>query len=101
MTINWPLRRRLEPMWTQSQEHRMWYSRIADMTGGRGADAFEVVGATPTIQSAIQSVKRGGHVTLVGNLPQRSKCPSARSPPARSRCMVAAHPTANILNASS
>lgn len=49
---------------------------IAELTGGRGADvAFEVVGATPTIQSAIQSVKRGGHVTLVGNLAPKVEVP--------------------------
>jgi L-iditol 2-dehydrogenase len=38
-------------------------------TGGRGADiAAEVVGFTPTTQLAIQSVRKGGTVTLVGNL---------------------------------
>jgi L-iditol 2-dehydrogenase len=38
-------------------------------TDGRGADiACEVVGFTPTLQLAIQSVRKGGTVTLVGNL---------------------------------
>lgn len=38
-------------------------------TQGRGADvSFEVVGATPTVQSAIACTRRGGTVTLVGNL---------------------------------
>ena len=42
---------------------------VQKMTGGRGADvAFEVVGASPTVQTAIDSVRRGGAVTLVGNL---------------------------------
>ncbi len=42
---------------------------IRDMTSGRGADvAFEVVGATPTIKTAIESVRKGGAVTLVGNV---------------------------------
>ncbi len=42
---------------------------IREMTGGRGADvAFEVVGATPTVKTAIESVRKGGAVTLVGNL---------------------------------
>ncbi|MEL7336094.1 MAG: zinc-binding dehydrogenase, partial [Planctomycetota bacterium] len=42
---------------------------IRDLTGGRGADvALEVVGATPTVQTAIESVRKGGHVTLVGNV---------------------------------
>lgn len=43
--------------------------KIAELTGGRGADvALEVVGATATIQSAIASVRKGGSVTLVGNV---------------------------------
>ncbi len=42
---------------------------VQKMTDGRGADvAFEVVGASPTVQTAIDSVRRGGAVTLVGNL---------------------------------
>jgi len=42
---------------------------IREMTGGRGADvALEVVGATVTIKTAIESVRKGGHVTLVGNV---------------------------------
>lgn len=42
---------------------------VQALTGGRGADvAFEVVGATPTAQLAIASVRKGGAVTLVGNL---------------------------------
>src|SRR5690606_26342185 len=41
---------------------------IRELTGGRGADvALEVVGATATIKIAIESVRKGGHVTLVGN----------------------------------
>ena len=42
---------------------------IREMTEGRGADvALEVVGATPTIKTAIESVRKGGNVTLVGNV---------------------------------
>jgi L-iditol 2-dehydrogenase len=42
---------------------------IADATEGRGADvAFEAVGITATVKSAIGAVRRGGTVTLVGNL---------------------------------
>lgn len=42
---------------------------IRSMTNGRGADvAFEVVGATPTVKTAIESVRKGGAVTLVGNV---------------------------------
>ena len=42
---------------------------IREMTGGRGADvAMEVVGATPTVVTAIESVRKGGSVCLVGNV---------------------------------
>ncbi len=42
---------------------------IQEATEGRGADVtMEVVGATPTVKSAIESTRKGGHVTLVGNL---------------------------------
>jgi L-iditol 2-dehydrogenase len=38
-------------------------------TEGRGADiSMEVVGKTPTVQTAIAAVRKGGFVTLVGNL---------------------------------
>jgi L-iditol 2-dehydrogenase len=44
-------------------------AEITRLTGGRGADcAFEAVGVTPTVQLAIESVRRGGTVVLVGNL---------------------------------
>jgi L-iditol 2-dehydrogenase len=44
-------------------------ARIAELTGGRGADvAIECVGATSPIKTAILSVRKGGAVTLVGNL---------------------------------
>lgn len=42
---------------------------IRKATGGRGADAsFEVVGMTPTVKLAVDAVRKGGAVTLVGNL---------------------------------
>ena len=42
---------------------------IRAMTGGRGAAvALECVGATEPIQTAIASVRKGGAVTLVGNV---------------------------------
>jgi L-iditol 2-dehydrogenase len=42
---------------------------VEALTTGRGADiAFEVVGITATVRTAIQSVRKGGTVTLVGNL---------------------------------
>ena len=42
---------------------------VAERTEGRGADAaFEAVGITATVQTAIAAVRRGATVTLVGNL---------------------------------
>jgi L-iditol 2-dehydrogenase len=42
---------------------------VAEATEGRGADvAFEAVGITATVQTAIGAVRRGATVTLVGNL---------------------------------
>lgn len=42
---------------------------VRELTGGKGADvALEVVGATSTIKTAIQCTRKGGAVTLVGNL---------------------------------
>jgi L-iditol 2-dehydrogenase len=42
---------------------------VREWTGGRGADiALEVVGATAPIATAIASVRKGGVVTLVGNV---------------------------------
>lgn len=42
---------------------------VKDLTAGRGADiSMEVVGATPTVKTAIEVVRKGGCVTLVGNV---------------------------------
>ena len=44
-------------------------TEVAALTNGRGADiAMEVVGIAPTVNLAIKSVRKGGSVTLVGNL---------------------------------
>jgi L-iditol 2-dehydrogenase len=44
-------------------------AKIYELTGNRGADiAFEVVGITPALQTAIAALKKGGSLTLVGNL---------------------------------
>lgn len=49
---------------------------VRELTGGRGADvALEVVGATATINTAIESVRKGGHVTLVGNVSPQIELP--------------------------
>jgi L-iditol 2-dehydrogenase len=45
------------------------HDTIRSETGGRGADvAVEVVGASAPLATAIDSVRKGGAVTLVGNL---------------------------------
>ncbi len=42
---------------------------VQKLTGGRGADAaVEVVGIPPTVKTAILSLKKGGSLTLVGNV---------------------------------
>jgi L-iditol 2-dehydrogenase len=42
---------------------------MLEMTDGRGvAASWEAVGATPTVQAAINCVRKGGDVTLVGNV---------------------------------
>lgn len=44
-------------------------TRVAELTNGRGADvALEVVGATATVKSAIDCTRKGGSITIVGNL---------------------------------
>lgn len=50
--------------------------KIRALTGGRGVDAaFEVVGLSPTVKTAIESVRKGGSVTLVGNLKPQVELP--------------------------
>jgi L-iditol 2-dehydrogenase len=42
---------------------------VKDVTEGRGADvAFEAVGVEATVRAAVASVRKGGTVTLIGNL---------------------------------
>ncbi len=49
---------------------------VKDLTTGRGADiAFEVVGITPAVATAVHSVRRGATVTLVGNLSPQIELP--------------------------
>ena len=49
---------------------------VRALTGGRGADvAFECVGYTVPVVSAIQSVRKGGTVTLIGNLQPNVEIP--------------------------
>ncbi|HEU4753060.1 MAG TPA: galactitol-1-phosphate 5-dehydrogenase [Armatimonadota bacterium] len=51
-------------------------AEIAARTEGRGADvAMEVVGATASLNTAIACVRKGGAVTLVGNLSPKVEMP--------------------------
>lgn len=44
-------------------------AEIRNLTNNRGADlAFEAVGISPTIQAAVESLRKGGTLVLVGNL---------------------------------
>ena len=49
---------------------------VRELTGGRGTDvALEVVGAGKPIETAIHGVKKGGTVTLVGNITPKVEIP--------------------------
>jgi L-iditol 2-dehydrogenase len=49
---------------------------VRERTNGRGADcAFEVVGISPTVKLAVNCVRKGGQVTLVGNLSPNVELP--------------------------
>jgi len=51
-------------------------ARVKELTEGRGADiAVEAVGASATVLQAVEVVRKGGHVTLVGNLSARTDFP--------------------------
>jgi L-iditol 2-dehydrogenase len=51
-------------------------SQVQALTGGQGvAVAIEVVGATASIQTAVSSVRKGGSVTLIGNLAPHVEVP--------------------------
>ncbi len=51
-------------------------TQIAALTNGQGADiAFEVVGITAAVKTAIDSLRKGGSLTLVGNLKSQIEFP--------------------------
>jgi L-iditol 2-dehydrogenase len=51
-------------------------AEVKKLTKGAGVDtALEAVGSTPTIKAAIESVKRGGTVTLIGNISPTAEIP--------------------------
>ena len=44
-------------------------AEIRRLTAGRGADiSFEAVGIGPAFQTALEGLRKGGHLTLIGNL---------------------------------
>ncbi len=50
--------------------------QILAHTEGRGADiAFEVVGITATLQTAVKALRKGGALTLVGNISETAELP--------------------------
>jgi L-iditol 2-dehydrogenase len=51
-------------------------AEVRERTNGRGADVvFEAVGSTAPIQTAISAVRKGGTVTLIGNVSPRIELP--------------------------
>lgn len=51
-------------------------AEVQRLTGGKGADvALEVVGATVTVNTAIECTRKGGAITLVGNLAPQVELP--------------------------
>jgi L-iditol 2-dehydrogenase len=49
---------------------------VKEQTAGRGADlAFEVVGISPTLNLAIECLRKGGSLTMVGNLAPKTDFP--------------------------
>ena len=54
-------------------------SQIAALTDGRGVDvAVEAVGINETVRTAIDCVRKGGRVTLVGNVSPEMTLPSQK-----------------------
>lgn len=70
------LARQLGATHTINARHVEPVEQILQWTSGRGADAaMEVVGANKPVQTCFDSVRRGGSVTLVGNLTPKVELP--------------------------
>jgi len=51
-------------------------TEVIELTAGRGADrAFEVVGAATTVQTALKTLRKGGTLTLIGNVASTVEIP--------------------------
>ena len=58
------------------QRQLPWRVEIAELTNGAGVDlAIEAVGNTEPVNTAIDSVRKGGSVVLVGNISPEIKLP--------------------------
>jgi L-iditol 2-dehydrogenase len=54
-------------------------SEIEKLTGNKGADVvIEAVGITPSVKTALASVRKGGTVTVIGNLSPNIEIPLQR-----------------------
>jgi NADPH:quinone reductase-like Zn-dependent oxidoreductase len=54
------------------REDPTWGRTVLELTGGRGADHVIEVGGAGTLPQSIQSVRIGGHISLIGGLTGRS-----------------------------
>jgi L-iditol 2-dehydrogenase len=62
--------------WTLNAKSVDVVAEVKKLTGGKGADvSLEVVGATPTVKTAIECTRKGGAITLVGNLAPNVEMP--------------------------
>jgi L-iditol 2-dehydrogenase len=70
------LARRLGATTSINSDSLSTVAAIQQLTGGRGADTvFEVVGLSSTLGTAIECVRKGGRVVLVGNLQAKAELP--------------------------
>lgn len=59
-----------------NSEEKDLHNKILNLTSGRGADfTFEAVGITETVQISIKNTRKGGTVTLIGNLSPQIEFP--------------------------
>ena len=70
------LARKFGADYTFNSNDKNLHNKIEELTKSRGVDlAFEVVGITDSVNSAINSIRKGGTVVLVGNLSPEIKFP--------------------------
>jgi L-iditol 2-dehydrogenase len=70
------LAKKLGATHTVNARHSDPVQQVLEWTSGRGADAaMEVVGANKPVQTCFEVVRRGGSITLVGNLTPKVELP--------------------------